>query len=190
MADLTRTEKNLRSEVEEIAATINMDVWNIQDYEPSERLIYLRLMKDKLIRSEVINKYTLIDEHLSSIICNFYFRRKVADNVVHYQRLWHTKRFRVFVHHMMDEIYLLKKMEIVHALKPLPKGVRSAIHRINEVRNALAHSFFPENLRRYMQDKKVTYSGVHLFSVDGLSTFLADYRLVSDCLRKRVYGAA
>jgi hypothetical protein len=95
-------------------------------------------MKDKIVRGDVVVKYTVLDELLTDIICDYYFDR----NEPHYARLWKTKRFRVFVHYLMDETYLLKKLTIVHAIRAVPKDVRAAIARINDVRNDLAHSSF------------------------------------------------
>lgn len=125
-----------------------MDHWNILDDEPDSRTTYLELMKNKLVRSEVILKYALIDGLLSVIICHYYFRR--PKRTFTFKQLWRTKKFRVFNHYISDEIYLLGKLRIVHAVGKLPKEVREAVERINALRNALAHSFFPENRRQYM----------------------------------------
>jgi hypothetical protein len=42
----------------------------------------------------------------------------------------------------MDEMYLLKKLSVVEAIKDVPSEISKAIKRINDVRNDLAHSFF------------------------------------------------
>jgi hypothetical protein len=60
--------------------------------------------------------------------------------------------------------------------------------RINDVRNALAHSFFPENRRRYTPDKKVMYKGVHLFTKEGVQKFEDDFAIASNHLIKRAFG--
>src|SRR5262249_44288952 len=134
--------KRLRGEVEDIASAICMDVWNVEEYDPESREARLQVMKDHLVRGEVIGLYTLIDEFLTNIICDFYFRRRKKGTS--YRRLWKTKRFRIFVHHIMDETSLLKKLTIVDAIEAVPNEVRNEITRINTVRNALAHSFFPK----------------------------------------------
>jgi hypothetical protein len=185
---LTRKQRQLRKEIEKIASVISMDHWNIEGYEgPSEyRTEVLKGMKDQLIRSEVVMRYTLLDEFLTDIICDYYFRRKKGQ--VSYRTLWKTKPLKIFVHHLMDETYLLKKMAIVHAIKAIPSDVSSAIARINDVRNALTHSFFPEHRRRYMADQKVMYKGVHLFSVEGVERFGEDYNLAQKYLVKRAFN--
>src|SRR5215510_11812212 len=80
-----------------------MDHWNIEGYEgPSEyRTEVLKGMKDQLVRSEVVMGYTVLDEFLTNIICDYYFRRKKGQ-VSSYRNLWKTKPFKVFVHHLMD----------------------------------------------------------------------------------------
>lgn len=110
-------------------------------------------MKDKLVRSEVINRYTLLDEFLTDIICNYYFRRKRSNES--YKTLWTTKPFKVFVHYIMEETYLLKKLEIVRAIKEVPSDVVSAIKRIN------------------MAAKKVIYQGLHIFTPEGIAEWVS-----------------
>ena len=185
---LTRKQRQLRKEIEKIASVISMDHWKIEGYEgPSEyRTEVLKGMKDQLVRREVVMRYTLLDEFLTNIICDYYFRRKQRQ--VSYPTLWKTKPFKIFVHHLMDETYLLKKMAIVHAIKAIPSDVSSAIARINDVRNALTHSFFPEHRRRYMAFQKVMYKGVPLFSVEGVERFGEDYNLAQTYLVRREFN--
>ncbi len=184
---LTRTEKTLRAEVEEIAAAVRMDVWNIERYKqpPFDRKALLRIMKDKLVRSHVILKYTYIDELLTDIICNYYFHVQSKKNTT-YREMWKTKRFRTFVHYLMDETFLIKKLSLVEAIKNVPTDVSSAIRGINDVRNALAHSLFPENRRRYMMSKKLLYSGKHLLSLEGIEAFNQDCAIAERWLGKKV----
>src|SRR5438067_654813 len=91
---LTPLQRRLREEIEEIASIINMDHWNILQYAPEARTTYLQLMRIQLVRSEVISLYTLIDEYLTVIICNFYFRKKAADRS--FKALWKRPKFKVF----------------------------------------------------------------------------------------------
>jgi hypothetical protein len=182
---LTGHQRRLLKEIKQIANIAKVDYPQIaKAYAPEERTTILHLMKDKIIRGDVILKYTLIDEFLTDIICDYYFERKEP----HYQRLWRTKPFQVFVHYIMDETYLLKKLSIVHAIRAVPKDVRSAITRINDVRNDLAHTFFPQQRRRYVRGKKVVYDSVHLFTTAGVKRFSDDFDLAYEYLRKRLRG--
>ena len=186
MTALTRTQRKRRSEVEQIASTVDMDVWNIERQDLPFRDVALRAMKDKLVRSEVIYKYTLIDEFLTDMICDYYFQRRKKSGVS-YKKLWKTKNFRIFVHYLMDETFLLKKLAVVEAIEKVPTDVSNAIKRINDARNALAHSFFPENRRRYMSDKKVTYKVSHLFTLEGVEKFKDDCVIAEEWLVKKIF---
>jgi hypothetical protein len=192
---LTSHQQRLFKEVEEIFGLVGMDVWKIEEYEPDKRLTRLNIIMGKLIRGDVVVQYTLIDEFLTCIICNYYFHRRDTDET--YRRLWKTKHFRIFVHYIMDETYLPKKLNIVNAIKVVPKDVRSAIMRINDVRNDLAHSFFPQNRRRHMRAKappahmnlkKVLYDGLPLYGTEGVRKFKSDVDIAYAYLYKRCWG--
>jgi hypothetical protein len=187
MNRLTKAEQELRSEIEQIAAAIEMDVWDVEDHVPGpSRRYYLQEMKRKFVKSEVIERYTLIDEFLTDIICDYYFSR--PNKSISYRSRWRTKHFRIFVHFLTDEMFLLRKLATVEAILTVPTVVSKAIKRINDVRNALAHSFFPENRRRYMANKEVTYNGRNLFSLEGIQKFQEDYEIARDFLAKKVSG--
>ena len=185
---LTRAERKLQAEVKDIAFLVDIDFWAVEEnYKPGYREAKLKLMKDKLVRAEVIYWYTLIDEYLTDVICDYYFRRKRGED---YGRLWRTKHFKVFVHYLMDETFLLKKLSMVEAIKKVPADVSKSIRRINDLRNALAHSLFPQNRRRYMAEKKVTYQGVELFSRAGIVKLRGDCDIVYKYFHRKVFGTA
>jgi hypothetical protein len=83
---------------------------------------------------------------------------------------------QTFTHHILDEMYLLKKMELVHAIDPLPSEVIKTIRKVNALRNAFAHSFFPENRKEHRKHKKVLYSGKDIHTHEGLELFLNDWQ--------------
>jgi hypothetical protein len=87
---------------------------------------------------------------------------------------WRQKKFRVFVHFMLDEMYLLRKMQMVHAIRPLPKEVRRTIEKVNAIRNGMAHSFFPENRKEHHKIGKVLYDGKDIRTTEGLQKFKED----------------
>jgi hypothetical protein len=97
----------------------------------------------------------------------------------------------MFAHFMLDEMYLLKKMQMIHAIKPLPKEIRETIYKVNAIRNAMAHSFFPENRKEYMKTAsagKILYAGKDIRSLDGLRRFQEDCLAAHGYLRKMVHG--
>jgi hypothetical protein len=185
-AKLTAKQRRLIDEIEEIAVSIKMDYWNILDYAEGGRTVILELMKRQLVRSEIIMRYTLIDEFLTEIICYYYF--KTPKKQFSYENLWRTNKFQIFAHYFMDETYLLKKMTIVNAIKEIPSPIKSTIARINDVRNAIAHSFFPENRRQYKSYKKVMYKNADIFTNEGITKFLEDVQSAQDYLIQRQFG--
>jgi hypothetical protein len=88
----------------------------------------------------------------------------------------------------MDEQFLLPKARMVDAIKKLPKDINQAIDRINALRNAIAHSLFPENRRQYRATRKVIYQGANVFTLDGFEKVEDDFELVIDYLWKRAFG--
>jgi hypothetical protein len=184
---LTPTQRRLIDEIKEISESVRMDYWNILDYEEEARTSVLGVIKQKLIRGEIIMQYTLIDECLSVIISDYYFRRDPKTQST-FRRLWQTKKFQLFVNYFLDEAYLLNKMRMVHEIKALPSDVRKALERINALRNAIAHSFFPENRRQYKAQKMVMYQNANIFSKEGIAKFLQDTGLVEDHLMHQAFG--
>jgi hypothetical protein len=108
------------------------------------------------------------------VVAKYFFT--VPKKKLHFGKLWRTKKFRIFVHHMLDEMYLMKKADIVHAIKPIPRDVRDHLNKLNALRNALAHSFFPENRRENRKTKKVLYAGVDIFTYEGVERFEDDWQ--------------
>jgi hypothetical protein len=117
----------------------------------------------KMVIADIISKYTLIDEELSLIIQKCFFRNQDR-----------TKTFRVFRQCILDELCLMKKIEIVHAIKDIPKSVRNTIYDLNGMRNAFAHSLHPENRREHKTYKRIFYRGKDIRTYDGLKMFMED----------------
>src|SRR5262249_6325969 len=150
--------QRLCTEIEDIASIVKMDHWNILNYRPSRRrTIILEQTKDKLIRGHVTFLYSLVDELLTVAIWSYYFPAEPRWVNRPYAQLWRIKQFRTFNHYLMEETFLRKKLNLVDAIRKIPKDVSSAISRINDVRNALAHTFFPEERRIHLAQKKVMY---------------------------------
>jgi hypothetical protein len=104
----------------------------------------------------------------------------------YFRKLWRTKKFQIFNHHVLDDTYLLNKLKLVHAIDPVPPPVRDAIERINAVRSAVAHSFFPENRRQHRKNKAVMYRGNDIHTKQGLEKFVEDFQVANEYLWKRV----
>lgn len=184
---LTTAQKRLRAEVEEVSATLKMDHWNLTDYPPESRTTLLQLAKHNLIRGDIILKYTLIDEYLTVLIVNCFFGKPRRGET--YRQLWRTKKFRIFNHHVMDEMYVLGKLRAARFVTDVPRTVRDNIERINALRNAVAHSFFPENRRDYAKRRKVEYRESDIYSLEGFRKFQNDFHVIADWMDERIYRA-
>lgn len=184
---LTKIQRKIIADYHVLAAPSKIEISLLPD-DANDRTLCLRLVFHEWVRAQVIMKYALIDEYLACIIANYFFGRPKE---AHYGKLWRTKRFQRFNHHVLDELYLTKKRDLVHAIKPLPSTITSKIMKINDVRNALAHSFFPQNRRRYhKQERKsayggVAYDGTDIFTRLGYEKFYGDASEVLDLLHKR-----
>lgn len=182
---LNKTQKKLLKEAENIAEQARLDIWNIKTKDKEARTTLLRIAINGMVISQIITQYTLLDEILTDLACKYYFKKSGKRFV-----LWRQKKFQVFVNYILDEMFLIKKMELVHAIKPIPKDIRGIIHRVNSIRNAVAHSFFPENRKEYRkQGGKVLYSGINIRTSTGLEKFADDCHIAFVYLAKRAYGA-
>lgn len=182
---LTRKQQKLLADINEAGRIAQIDPSNIIEYDAEWRTTALQLILRKVITGYVVETYTLIDELMSNAICRIYFKKPGKD--IHFGRLWKTKRFKSFVHNGLDNLYPLQKLRLLHDVRPIPNEFRDTIQRINDVRNALTHSFFPENRRNYMRQGNVTYRDVDLFSIAGLKRFEEDRQSLVDCLWDRAH---
>lgn len=177
MKKLTAYQRRLRNDIGYVSYIGKMD----PDDLPADRqwrTTHLEHVRSKLVRGEVLTQYILIDEWLTIVICMHYFKKAGG----------RQKKLKLFKQYVMDEMHVLQKMRLVHAIKPLPAKVREHIERINAVRNAVSHNWFPEDRRQYAQHRKVMYRGKDLFSMKGMEFFTFDGSDVLDELQRRAMG--
>ena len=99
---------------------------------------------------------------------------------------------------VLEKMSLMEKLAFVKEVYMIPKAIAAEIENINAIRNALAHAFFPENLRAYRTkhgsaSRKLAgphYKGIDIFTVDGIDRFLDGSRrvvqfLIVDARRKK-----
>lgn len=168
---LTQKQKALLKDLQELAELIGQDYDNILSYEPDARTASLELMRDQMVRGEVIMSYTVVDEFLNFAIRTYFFGHKHS-----FTALWKTKRFRIFNQYIIEELYLLPKLRLVQAIRKMPKSVLQNIRGLNTLRNSVAHSFFPEDLRK----AKPLWKGKNIFSIEGVKAFRDDMDKLSD----------
>lgn len=168
---LTRKQKELIKEIEEIYDHFSLDYYNIQSYEHAGRTPYLEAARDKVVRGQVVIWYTLVDEFLTNVISRYYFGKMRS-----FPELWRTKKFKNFQYHIIEELHLMQKLRHVKAIKKIPKSIISDIERLNALRNGLAHAFFPENLRK----STPKWKGESIFSLKGLKLLQQDFDKIVD----------
>ncbi len=170
---LTAKQKRLVRDLRYLYSLVNLDFYDIRQYPKEWRTARLEVMWRDIVREEIVTAYTYVDEILSCVICDHFFGTKRS-----YQALWKTKKFQVFNACFIDEVSLVPKLKYVKALKTIPKPIAADIERLNAIRNAMAHAFFPENVKRSQalwKDQSVfTRVGFDSFHTDilGVNTFL------------------
>lgn len=175
---LTKKQKLLVKELDNIFLLLRLDYQNIKRYENEWRTPALNYIKNKVIRGAVIMEYVLIDEFLNDCICKYFFPKEKG-----FIHLWKTKKFQYFNYYILEEIYLMQKLRFVNAILKIPKSIRQNIGRINILRNGLAHSFFPENLKK----SKPEYKGKNIFTFEGLKLFMDDVGEIGDFFGRKLY---
>ena len=181
----TQLEQKLRKEAEEIARLAQVNISEADMWEKGLlRTTNLQIAINKMVVAAVVQRYTLFEEILKDIICNYYLGP--GGKKPHLR--WKQKKFSTFVHYIMDEMYLLKKMELVNAIEPLPKELKETLRKVNAIRNSLAHSFIPENRKEHTNAGKVLYAGMDIRSPEGLKLFLDDCIKAWDSLATRAYA--
>jgi hypothetical protein len=160
----TEKQKKLFKELEEIVELTGLNYKEIKKLDKDAITPTLDITKRQIVRGYVVDCYVLIDEFLNMILCNYYFGRE------DFQYLWRTKKFQRFNYYFLEEVSTRVKLKHVKEIKKIPKNILSIILNIIHVRNALAHSFFPENLKKL----KPVYKGKDIFTPEGLKLLSED----------------
>ena len=149
----------------------------------THRTIVLQSIMREIVRGEVVSQYTLIDEELGSKICRYMFDNKK------FMKLWKTRKFERFNYFILEKMSLMEKLAFVKDLYTVPRAIAADIESINALRNAVAHAFFPENLRVYRTKHSASrklsgprYKGIDVFTFDGFDRFIHDSRRVVEFL--------
>lgn len=175
----TGKQKILLNEIKELIEIVGIDHDNLEDYEKDFITPHLERVKDHLIRSAVIMDYALIDEHLNMVLVNYFFGKK--SQVI---KLWKTKKFKNFNYFILEKLYLLNKLDLACEIISIPGDIVSDIRKLNDLRNGLAHTFFPENLRR----NKPIYKGKSVYTMEGFRAYQADTEKANSFFVKVLYG--
>jgi len=179
MDTLTKKQRALKREIEEIVHLIDIEFDDVGFIEKERRTPHLQRVKDHLIRSAVVLDYTLIDEYLDSLICYYIFGTRKS-----FVGLWKTKRFRNFNHFILERLSVSQKLDFAKAIqRGIPRRIESAIRKIADLRNTLAHSFFPENRKQ----NPPLYGGHSIYTVDGFKLYWEDARRIGRYFHRRLW---
>jgi hypothetical protein len=178
---LTKRHQRLLSEAREIMRLTGNDLTDLDKHSNESVYSNITVIIRQVVTGTVVTDYTLVDEQLAEIIVRYFF----GSSSIHFGPQWRLKKYRIFVHYMLDETFLLKKMAIVDAINRIPSETRSTIHRLNTLRNALAHTFFPEHRKEYRKVHKLLYLRKDIFSSDGFKAYHEDITKVIDFLQRR-----
>ena len=168
---VTRKQKQLIDELDQLTELFDLDYWNIESYPEGAWTTFLELMKSKIVRSQIIIWYTLIDEFLNLRLSDFFYGTKRTT-----LKLWRTKKYKLLNYHVLEELSLLQKLRFARGIKPIPKKFVGRIERLNAVRNGIAHALFPENLKK----SSPVWNGLDVFSLDGAKALAQDIQEVID----------
>ena len=180
-AKLTANQRRLVAELKHLLATLMLDPEAVvADEDVDGRTPRLELAKDQIIRSAIIQKYVLLDEFLSAVVCWHFFGKRRG-----FPELWRTKRFRSFNYFVLERLYLLQKLDLARSIHEIPKWVSSDLAALNDLRNGIAHSFFPQNRRR-----KPEWKSVSVFTIAVFEGFLQDMSKLTDFFVDRFWAGS
>jgi hypothetical protein len=180
---LTRAQRRIVGEIEELLRLGSYD-WRVVEelYEPDARLGQLKRIKLDFIRMKVIGDYVFADELLSVIIVAYFFPLK------DFPMRWKNKKMLTFMHFIMEELFMLRKLALVREIRRFDKRMVEMLQSLNALRNAMAHSFFPEMKRDYRKTRKVTWKGQSIYTTQGMQQFDTDMRNLLDYLFQMAFG--
>jgi hypothetical protein len=169
---LTKRQRAQIKEIKDLQEIFGLDYERMLEYEAAARTPRLEATKRTLVRGQVVLLYTIVDELLSMRIRRYFFAGR------NFAKARRTKKFQRFNHHVLDELSLLQKLRFARSIQEPPMHITADINRLNALRNALAHTFFPEDLRHSRTDWK----GKSIFSRDGAARFQDDCQRIFDSL--------
>src|ERR1044072_2728351 len=172
---LTTKQRALQEEVSKLLKFLRFTT-DLTGVDSTVRTSRLTLTKRELVGAAVLQHYLLIDEHLNNEMCWEFFRKRT------YPKLWKTTGFRAFNNHILDRLTLLNKLAFVRTRIRISNAFCERIEKLNSLRNAVAHSFFPENRKT-----KPKWRGADIFTINGYSEFFHDMHEVSQFFFKLLH---
>lgn len=160
---IPQEELEMIAETAAIHERLGMDLQRVYDHPNTTAAA--RGLRDQLVLLNVLTTYNLVD---------YIFAEELEI------RLNPTKS-KHFTQFIIDELFLLKKMSLLQSMVKLPGEVTKAVHRINSLRNVIAHSHRPTE-RKEAKDGKLLYNGIDIHTIKGLDELNNDVGKIIDCL--------
>ena len=167
---MTAAEKREAELLARLVRAVGLDSSRIAEYPRRYRLGQLQRMQRQTVVGAVLFRYTSVDEVLACVIASDFFEPSRS-----FPEHWRAKRFKAFNYFVLDQLYLAQKLRLVQYLHPVPRKLASTIMALNDLRNALGHSLFPENRKQ-----KPQWAGKLIFEVEAIEAFDADTQEVID----------
>ncbi len=140
--------------------------------------------KRQLITVLILGAYLQIDAKMSILVANFFFHHCSKEWEV-VQKVTNSKEFLVFSKKLLNEMPFLRKISIIKEFVSIPKEMLTTINKLNDLRNAIAHSAIPEQLG----EDRVKYKGKLIFSLLGAKLIKQDVKKVMSFLQKNFVRA-
>ena len=140
--------------------------------------------KRRLITMIVLDSYLQIDNKMGILITNFFFNHcQKIDKVV--QKITSSSEFKVFQSSILNEMPFMRKISTLKKIIDVPKYITADINRINDLRNAIAHSLIPETL----ENDRTSYKRKSIFSIEGVETLDKDTEKIMSFLQNHFVQA-
>ena len=95
---------------------------------------------------------------------------------------------RTFIHFVVEELFLVRKLALLKEIRRVDNKMAKKITSLNALRNAMAHSFFPNMKRDYRKTKKVMWNDRDIFTVEGFKLFVSDMFELTNYLFEMHFG--
>lgn len=160
----------MKQDIDEIVDLMGIEFNDIGFIGRAWRTAHLERVKGHLIRSAVALDHALIDEYLDSLICYYIFGTRKS-----FAKLWKTKRFRSFHRRILERLPVSQKLDFAKTIqRGIPKGIETAIRRIDDLSNAPAQ-------------KPPLFGGRSIYTVDGFRLYWADTRKIARYFHRRLW---
>lgn len=166
---LTKRQRELTGEVKYLLGRVDLST-DLSDVDPELWTTRIEFVRRQVITAGVLSQDLLVDELLNDVVCREFFPREIP-----YPKLWRRKKFRAFNYYVLERIFLVQKVDFSRERIRMTGKVYNDLMALNELRNALAHSFFPENRRI-----KPNWKKADIFSRAGFDRFWEDMNGLSD----------